>query len=192
MSAAAQRHEPMSAGIGARSSWYAVHTRSNFEKRVAAELLVKGVESYLPVVRERHQWKDRKKLIETPAFRGYVFVRCASLALEQLTILNTAGAVRILGHGGVPERIPDEEIDAIRVLVNSGMPLTNHAFLQEGNTVFVKSGPLKGVYGVLLTVKNTRRLVVSVSLLSQSVAAELDAADVEPINRIAGRTSGTE
>ena len=162
-------------------SWYAVQTRSNFEKRVAGELRLKGIESFLPAGRECHQWKDRKKMVDVPLFPGYVFLRCSGSAQEQLAVLKTAGAVRILGSGTAPEAIPDREIEAVRILVHSGTPLTSHPFLREGATVFVNKGPLKGVYGVLLNVKNTRRLIVSIQLLSQSVAAEIDTRDVEVI-----------
>ena len=162
-------------------SWYAVHTRSNFEKRVAGELHLKGMAAYLPAVRECHQWKDRRKMVEVPLFPGYVFLRGSGTAQEQLAVLKTAGAVRILGRGTCPEAIPDREIEAVRILVNSGRPLKGHPFLTEGGSVFVTGGPLKGVYGVLLNVKNSRRLIVSIQLLSQSVAAEIDTRDVELI-----------
>jgi hypothetical protein len=56
-------------------AWYAAFTRSNFEKRATTELALKGIESYLPVFREMHRWKDRSKLVETPVFPGYVFMR---------------------------------------------------------------------------------------------------------------------
>src|SRR3954454_4441256 len=79
------------------AGWYAAHTRSNFEKRVASELQMKGVEAYLPAWREVHRWKDRNKEVEVPLFPGYVFVRIAGSAPSQLTVLRTAGVVRILG-----------------------------------------------------------------------------------------------
>ena len=163
-------------------AWYAVHTRSNFEKRVAGELMLKGIECFLPVVREVHQWKDRKKLVEVPVFSGYVFVRFAASPEEQLTVLKTNGTARIVGTSGAPEPIPSSEIDSIRVLVDSGCVFKQHPFLKEGARVLVKRGPLRGIYGVLLTIKNTHRLILSITLLSQSVAAEIDMSDVEVTN----------
>ena len=55
--------------------WYAVQTRSNFEKLVTRELSAKGIENYCPTLEELHQWADRKKAVHRPVFPGYVFAR---------------------------------------------------------------------------------------------------------------------
>jgi len=161
--------------------WYALYTRSHFEKRVAAELTTKGVENYLPVIEQVHQWKDRRKLVEVPVFAGYVFVRFADGREVRLDVLRTAGSVRILGHGDRSEPVPDAEIESIRRLLKAQVPCFSHPFLREGAWVRVKRGPLRDVEGLLVRVKNKTRLVLSVALLSQSVATEIDLADVEVV-----------
>jgi transcriptional antiterminator NusG len=164
-----------------QARWYAVHTRSNFEQRVASELGRKGFESYLPAYDETHQWKDRKKTVAVPLFPGYVFARFdGSLGLRQ-PVLHTSGVVRILGTGGVIEAVPDEEIDAVRRLLGSHVACHAHPFLREGVRVRVKRGALKDMEGTLVRFKNRVRLVISVALIAQSVAAELDIGDVEPV-----------
>lgn len=177
-------HVPVSsATAGANTSqWYAVQTRSNFEKRVVEDLRLKGLESFLPAIREYHRWKDRKKLVEVPVFPGYVFVNFSASPREQLTVLNTPGAARILGLGGNPEPIPSTEIDAIRILVASGCPFSQYPFLKEGAKVVVTRGPLRGISGILLKFRNSSRMVLSITLLSQSVAAEVDSSDVAVLN----------
>lgn len=159
--------------------WYALYTRSHFEKSVAAELARKGVEAYLPLVREIHRWKDRMKAVETPVFPGYVFTRLADTPLERLRVLRTAGVVRILGQAGRIEPIPDIEIESIRKLILSRASFAAHPFLREGAWVRVKRGPLAGVEGYLVRRKNQDRLVISVEMLSQAVATEIDICDVE-------------
>ena len=163
--------------------WYAVHTRSNFEKRIASELLAKKIENYLPLIREVHQWKDRKKLVELPVFPGYVFVRFADSSKKRLEILKTAGTVRILGQGERIEAVPDPEIESIQHLLKSNVPCFAHPFLREGAWVRVKRGPLKDLEGLLVRMKSNTRLVLSVTLLSQSVATEIDVSDVEVLRR---------
>ena len=106
-------------------------------------------------------------------------------------ILNTAGVARILGHGGIPEAVPDEEIEGIRILIGSGKPLTPCPVLREGNPIVVKSGPLKGARGILVGVKSMRRIIVSITLLSQAVAAEVDASDIEAAEPV-GQPSNRE
>lgn len=163
--------------------WYAVHTRSNFERRVTQELCGKQLESYCPAVEELHQWKDRKKRVERPLFPGYVFVRMANSDKTRLKVLQTNGTVRILGHGPEPEPIPDQEISAIRTLIASKVPFLTQPFLREGAWMRVVRGPLRDVEGLLLHVKNQTRLVVSINLLSRSVSTEIDIRDAEAVRR---------
>lgn len=159
--------------------WYAAHTRSNFEKRVAAELEAKGVESYLPAYQEIHQWKDRRKRVDLPLFPGYVFVRFGDRPGRRLAVLQTAGVLRLLGHAGELEPVDSAELEAIRLLLRSNSRCVAHPFLREGARVRVKRGALAGVEGILTRLKNQNRLVISVTLLAQSVAVEVDTANVE-------------
>ena len=159
--------------------WYAAHTRSNFEKRVAAELGAKGVESYLPAYQEVHQWKDRRKRVDLPLFPGYVFVRLGDWPGCRLAVLQTAGVLRLLGRGGELEPVDNAELDAVRLLLKSNSRCVPHPFLRQGARVRVKHGALTGVEGILTRLKNQSRLVISVTLLTQAVAVEVDAANVE-------------
>ena len=169
--------------------WYAVHTRSKCEQPVAAELTSKGVENFLPAVREIHRWKDRKKEIAVPLFPGYVFTRIPDSPVSRLQVLRTNGTVRILGHGAEIEPVADHEIDALKQLLQAQVPCLAHPFLREGAWVRVKRGALEGLEGLLARVKNGSRLVLSVEMLSQSVAAEIDAHDVEVIRPCAPKTA---
>ncbi|HKW98502.1 MAG TPA: UpxY family transcription antiterminator [Bryobacteraceae bacterium] len=161
--------------------WYAVYTRSNFEKRVAAELESRGVQHFLPVIQEEHQWKDRKKAIDVPVFPGYVFARFANREEERLSVLRSNGVVRILGADGTIEAIPDTEIQSIQRLVKSGLPFYAYPFLREGTRVRITRGVLKDMEGTLVRFKNSARLVLSVNQLAQSIAFEVDTRDVEAI-----------
>jgi transcription antitermination factor NusG len=161
--------------------WYAVHTRSNFEKRVAVELGLKGIETFLPSFCEVHRWKDRKKTVEIPYFASYVFVRIEDSPEQRLDVLRTSGTVRLLGSRGEIEPIPDLEIENLQLLVESSLSACAHPFLKEGSTVRVKSGPLRGIEGLLVQVKNQNRLILSLNLLARSVATEIDLCDVELI-----------
>src|SRR6266849_7068570 len=106
--------------LSTEPSWYAIQTRSNFEKIVTAELGDRGIESYCPAIEELRQWADRKKIIERPVFPGYVFARFQDASHTRLTVHKVNGAVRILGTGNKIEPIPDREIDSIRVMLSSG------------------------------------------------------------------------
>jgi transcription antitermination factor NusG len=164
-----------------QAQWYAVQTRSRFEKLVAAHLNAKAVENYLPSFEAIHQWRDRKKVVEMPAFPGYVFARFTDGGPARMNVLKTPGAVRILGRGEALEPVADEEIESVRVMLHSGSLCFSHPFLREGARVRMRRGPLKDLEGLLVRFKNGSRLVLSIELLSQSVATEVDANDVEVI-----------
>jgi len=160
-------------------SWAAVYTRHQHEKIVAQMLTAKNFEVFLPLYDSVRRWKDRRKLLSLPLFPGYVFVRGA---LERrLLVVTTPGIHMILSQGDRVAIIPDEEIQAIQRAVNSSFQVQPHPFLKCGEGVRVIRGALSGMEGILVRKKNVFRLVLSVDLLSQAVAVEVDAADVEPL-----------
>lgn len=168
-------------GEALSAHWYAVHTRSNFENRVSSELAAKGVECYWPAVEEVHRWSDRRKTVRVPLFPGYVFARFADCPANRLRVLGSTGAVRILGCGTAIEPVPEHEIQSVRMLLDRHVALSGHPYLKQGDQVHIARGPLEGVKGVLLRTRSANRLIVSVHLLSQSVATEVNTADIEPI-----------
>jgi len=159
--------------------WFAVWTRSRHEQVVRDELTARHVESFLPTVARWSRWKDRKKKIDWPLFPGYCFARFNPD--DALTVLKCNGVVSIVSFEGRPAPIPDQELDSIRLLVDSKLQYDPCPFLKEGSLVEVVSGPLRGVVGRLQRKSSgNARLVLSVSLIGQAVSVEVDAADVKP------------
>jgi transcription antitermination factor NusG len=167
------------ADIDPISSWTAVYTRHQHEKIVAQMLTAKGFEVFLPLYESMRRWRDRRKLLNLPLFPGYVFVRGA--IERRLHVVTTPGIHMILCQGDKVAIIPEEEIQAIQKAVNSRSHVEPHPFLNCGESVRVIRGALSGVEGILVRKKNVFRLVLSVDLLSQAVAVEVDSADVEPL-----------
>jgi transcriptional antiterminator NusG len=168
--------------------WYAIQTRSQSERCLTRDLDAKNIENYCPVFREVRQWSDRKKEIDRPVFPGYVFARFEDSGSTRLKILQSSGAVRILGSAEMPEAIPEYEIEAIRRLIESSLSCYAHPLLKEGCRVVVKCGPLKGVEGQLVRVKGQTRLVLSVKLLGKAISTEVGVRDVELVTgSIAGK-----
>ena len=158
--------------------WYAVRVRSNYERTVSTVLQHKGVEQFLPTYRSRRVWTDRIKTMDLPLFPGYVFCR---IPLEERNrVVTTEGVVGFVGAGRQPIPVDDAEIDAIRTIVQSQTPAQPWPFLKIGQTVRINHGSLAGIHGILIRVKNSWRLVVSVTLLERSVAVEIDSAYVSP------------
>jgi transcription antitermination factor NusG len=159
--------------------WYAVHTRHQHERLVARTLANKGFEVFLPLYTEVRQWRDRVKKVEVPLFTCYVFLR-GDLD-RRLPILTTPGVHGLLSVAGKLAEIPEVEIEAVRSVVENKINVEPHPFLKCGDLVRVKSGALRGVEGFLVRKKGQARLILSVTLLERSVAAEVDVGTVELI-----------
>jgi transcription antitermination factor NusG len=143
-------------------------------------LTAKGNEAFLPTYRSRRRWSDRYKEIDAPLFPGYTF--CRFDPIRRLPVLTTPGVVSIVGTTKGPVSIDEREIESVRAMVSSGFIVGPWPFLHEGEFVAVEHGPLQGVEGVIVSVKNQYRLVVSISLLQRSVAVEIDRAWVRPVS----------
>lgn len=163
----------------APARWYAVRTRARHEKKVHAALLERGIESFLPLWERWSRWKDRSKKIQVPLFPGYGFVRMDLAA--RLAVLRLPGVAGFVGSADGPVPVMEVEIDALRTLVAGPLHYDPHPFLAEGMEVEVRRGPLAGVRGRLLRKDRSARLVISVTLIRQAVAVEIDAADVAPV-----------
>jgi transcriptional antiterminator NusG len=158
--------------------WYAVWTRSRHEQVVRDQLERKGYEVFLPTIPRWSRWKDRRKKIDWPLFPGYCFARFDSE--QRLPVLTCSGVVSIVTFDGDLAQIPEQEIDAIRLVVESDLQYDPCPLIREGELVEVTHGPLKGVVGRLTRKGAHARLILSVDLIGQAVSVEVDAADVRP------------
>ncbi len=157
--------------------WYAAYTSANHEKRAAKQLGLREVEHFLPLYASVRRWKDRRVTLELPLFPGYVFVRIA--LRERLQVLQVPGVAKLVGFNGTPMALPEEEIEALRTSLESGVRAEPHPFMTAGRRVRVMDGPLAGMTGILVKRKNRARLVVSLELIQRSIAVEMDEADLE-------------
>lgn len=170
------------------SHWYAVSTYSRHEKAVKAYLETKAIETFLPTVTTQSRWKDRTVQLTLPAFPGYVFVRISMQECGR--VLSTPGVARILSFNRVPAPIHHTEIDALRLCVERcGSAVESHHFLEVGERVRVRAGILQGVEGLITRKKGACRLILSIALIHQSVAVEIDGSLLEilpPVLRVGG------
>lgn len=164
-----------------QSRWYALYTRSRFEKRMLSELTDRRVEVFLPMREVLSRWKDRKKRVWLPLFPGYLFVHHVDSAENRYRILNLPGAVRFIGLHGHADPVPEEQILAIRRFLESHMSLDPYPYVQVGTRVEVVAGPLAGIHGILVEKRGRYRFVLQVDLIRQAVSIEINAADVRPL-----------
>ncbi len=164
------------------NNWYALYVKSRYEFVTRGELSKKGIETFLPVAKKLSRWKDRKKWIEFPLFPGYLFVYIPSSNDSFLTILKTRGAVQILSLGsGGPTPVPSEEINSLRLLIESGKEFDVYPNLKEGDRVRVKRGPLTGAEGTLKVKNDQYMFLVSIELLGRGIGVTICADDIEAV-----------
>jgi len=151
--------------------WLGIQAHLRKEKVVAIQLEGRGYEVFLPQYRKQTYWSDRRIEVDCPLFPGYLFCRFDSTLPPIVTL---SSVIAIVGRGKQPEPIPEQELDNVRTMLQSGFAVDHYPYLQAGDNVIIVKGPLCGVEGMLVTEKDKSKLVVSVTLLQRSIAVEFD------------------
>ncbi|WP_149273563.1 UpxY family transcription antiterminator [Pareuzebyella sediminis] len=122
-------------------TWYVLYVKPKQEKKVAQNLKNIGVEVFCPMITEIRQWSDRKKKVELPLFKSYVFVRLPST--DRQVVFDVPGIVRYLFWLGQPAVVRDEEIQTIRQwLQDDRIDTLELSRLVPGKEIKIKKGPL--------------------------------------------------
>jgi transcription antitermination factor NusG len=159
--------------------WYAAYTNARHEKVVAQQLQQRQVETFVPLYRSWHRWKDRRKQVELALFPSYVFVRIA--ARERLCVLQVPGVVNLVSFNGQLAALPEHEINALRNGLDNDIYAEPHPYLRIGRRVRVVAGPMAGTEGILSRKKDKCRVIISIEVLMRSIAVEVDGADLEAV-----------
>lgn len=141
-------------------NWYVLYVNPRSEKKVAERLTKGNIEVYCPLISEVKQWSDRKKTIEVPLFKSYIFVRL--LEKERQLVFNVPGAIRYLFWLGKPAIVKDFEIDAlVKWLSNDEVEKCSLSKLTRGDWVSIQNGPMKNQAAIVKEVGATRvRLII--------------------------------
>jgi transcription antitermination factor NusG len=159
--------------------WYVVCVRLRYEKAAASALREKQYEEYVPLYCKRNRWSDRIKDVYLPLFPGYVF--CHGDLLERPSLVTTPGVLGILRFGHSPAIVTDLEIESIRTAINSGLYAEPWPYLRDGQRILIEHGALTGLEGILISLKNRWRVVLSIEALCRSIALEIDREWAVPI-----------
>ena len=166
-----------------KTLWFALLTRSNFEQIVYSRISKKKIDAFLPRTRKPSKRKDRKLMIETPLFPGYVFVKSTRAPVDQLPILKTLGAVRLLGNSAGPVPVPEHQIESLKLLTSVTQDLITGSIieLKKGDPVIILEGPMAGLKGDFFAHKGKGRVIIKVDLLGRYAGVEVDSDMVEKI-----------
>lgn len=151
--------------------WYAVQVRAQQENIASQSLRGRGFEEFLPTYKMKRRWADRMKVLSLPLFSGYVF--CRFTPDQKSLVLAAAGCVQVVKFGSTLAPVPDEDIETLRRLVETGEAYPS-PYVNEGMRVRVLAGAFKDVEGYIQRVKNQTQLILSLHLLQRSVSVHID------------------
>lgn len=162
--------------------WYAYYTRSRAEKAVEEKLRQQAFEVFLPLYTVVRQWSDRKKVVEEPLIRGYIFARPVD-AMQHYALLNTFGIVRCLWYDGKPALIPDAQIEVLRQVMRERMEIEPAPpMLVPGQKVVIIEGTLAGREGELVQIAGRHRVMLRIDHIDQALLVTIHPKMVRPVN----------
>lgn len=153
--------------------WFALYTKSRTEKKVNQELIDKGIECYLPLEKRLKLWSDRKKWVEEPFIRSYIFVNIEESNLQKA--LNTPGVVTVIRFSGKPAPVREEQIKIIQSILSSSekFELSTEKF-EPKEKVEVTQGSLKGLVGEMVHHLNKYKVLVRVESINQNILIKIN------------------
>ena len=169
-------------GMENGKKWYAIYTKPRWEKKVNIVLDRKGIEVYCPVQKVRKQWSDRKKLVEEPLFKSYVFVRVTDK--ERTNVLMTDGVLNFVYYVGKPAIIRDEEIDTIKKYLadeQASVSIQSLSSLDENTRIKVNQGIFMDSTGTVVK-GGKKKVYVKLESLDQVMIVEFPLEHVTPIS----------
>jgi transcription antitermination factor NusG len=165
--------------------WYLLYTNPRAEKKVALELQKKGFEVFLPLQRTLKVWSDRKKWVEEPLFKSYLFIN-TELERNYYQILNTTGIVKFVSFQGSPAKVDQREITLVKLLLGNitdlnlmdepndrslGFDRLSHRVTKcvPGELVTITAGPLIGTQGKLISTRSGDRVLIELETMQQNL-----------------------
>jgi transcription antitermination factor NusG len=160
------------------SKWYPVYTNPRSEKKAYEALIKKGIDAYLPLQRQLKQWSDRKKWVEEPFIKSYLFVRIKEH--EQTEVLMTKGIARFIYFSGKIAPMLDRQINELKLLIASPYELEiTEENLQPGENIVIKAGPLKGLKGEIISYRSQKQLALRLENLGYSIIVHVAASLID-------------
>jgi transcriptional antiterminator RfaH len=164
--------------VAGNTKWYPVYTHSRAEKKAFKALTEKGIECYLPLHRQLKRWSDRKKWVEEPFIKSYLFVYIDPN--QQAEVLMTKGVARFLYFSGKIASMPERQIQELKLLMASPYDLEiTEEDLQPGENVLIKAGPLKGLKGEVVSYRSQKQLILRLENLGFSIVVNVAASLIE-------------
>lgn len=158
--------------------WFVGHCRSRLEKAFAHDLSRIGIDYYLPMVMRTTFSGGRKRKGMYPLFPSYVFfagneeTRIRALHTDRLSnVIPVRNQIALIN-----------ELSGLEKALSSDLTIDLYRHIAIGQRCRIKSGPMEGVTGVIVSRANLVTFVVQISLLQQGAAMDIDGDLLEPLS----------
>ena len=155
--------------------WWVLHTKPRREKKIANYALKHNIQYYLPLKESVRKYKYRKVKFSKPLFPGYIFVKTTDSERNKLIV--TGHVVNFMKVYSEKKLI--EDLRNIYFGVDKKQDVENHPYLEKGYYVEFKSGPLKGVRGIVKSKDKLDQVVLQVRILHQAVSVKSDPSNLK-------------
>ncbi len=158
--------------------WFVLHTKARQEKILSGALEAMDVDCFLPLVRQVRYYGKFKATVELPLFPSYVFMRG-----QMDDVYRADRTKRVAKIIPVPDqRRLDWELRNVHLALQSQVQFDPFPHLVKGTLVEVRSGPLRGLQGLVEERVKPNRLILQVEMLGRAVSVEVDASLLDRVD----------
>ena len=160
------------------SKWFVFYTNPRAEKAVSKNLVDKGYEVFLPLQKKLKIWKNRqRRYVDEPLFPSYIFIKTRSSDIYN--ILKTYGICKCIIFEKNPCAIPNKDIEAIRIMIQSEEVTSSNNDFNEGEKVLVIRGPLTGYEGTLFNQKGKNKFGIQIKGINLIASIDISIEDIQ-------------
>lgn len=155
-----------------KHTWYALYTRPRFEMKVKNALDELGITTFLPMVKTTKLWSDRKKVVDEPLFKSYIFVHITPK--EYILCLQTLGVVKFVTSERKAIVVPEQHIAAISLYLtqNEKKRIADETF-EAGDKVEVISGAMQSLKGELVSHLGKQKVLIYIETVNQKLPIKI-------------------
>lgn len=151
--------------------WLVAYVQNNREKKTKERLAALGIDCFLPLQEEIHQWSDRRKKVQRVIIPMCIFVRVTYPERLQILKLPSVNRFMVLRGDSTPAIIPDDQMERFKFMLDYSEQAVEMCYehLQPGERVRVIKGPLTGLDGELMIVGGKNKVAVRINILGTAL-----------------------
>lgn len=163
--------------------WYAIYTRSRFEKKIFAKLQDIGIETYLPLYKVLRQWKDRKKFVNEPLLRSYIFVKVSPK--EYFEVFKIDGVVRYVSFSGKAAPIKESQIESLKIILSNNFEVVvlEKNNIPHGHPIKIVEGAFAGFEGELVKFMGKKHVMIRIEQIGRTISVKIPLEHIEAFEK---------